>query len=519
MIEIRPIDGRFVAVAPDRRLPRWNFDRYREACDVAGARYDREAGAHVAPIERLERVERCLVTAGFVTRVDPALRAHSRGSSVPDPPRVPPAGKTPYPFQVEGIEWLRRNIEAGNHRLLADEQGTGKTMELLNACPPHRPIIVVTLAAAVGVWASPRGETRAWRPDLVTTPRTGRKLFRWPLRGELLATSFDSLPDTFSAPLAGTILIFDEVHKLKNPQTRRTKRGRALAQAVRANGGVVIGASGTPLVNKIEELREVLVGLGLPPFEWDAPCPELTAYLKTVMLRRRRVDVLPQLPTKTYREIPVLHLPAATQALCDELVRRLAAAGLDLEDATKTVELSQIESLDRALCSKIRRALAEAKIPTLLELVELHEEADDPLVVFSCHRAPVERLGRRRGWAVITGDVTSAQRKQIEEEFQAGHYRGLAMTIQAGGVALTLTRAHEAIRVDPDWTPAGNDQADDRLCRIGQGRGVIITDLVAEHLIDQHAAKVTRRKQQLINATVETAAVCGPSSVEEGLPF
>jgi hypothetical protein len=153
--------------------------------------------------------------------------------------------------------------------------------------------------------------------------------------------------------------------------------------------------------------------------------------------------------------------------------------------------------------------LSKAKIPSLVEMIEDFEEQGEPVVVFSAYRAAIDLLATRPGWAVITGDTPPAQRTQIEDDFQAGKLKGVGGTIKAAGVAITLTRAHHAIFVDREFTPGLNDQAEDRVCRIGQSRGVIIHDLVADHPLDRLLHEILAGKEATIEASVDAARVTG----------
>jgi hypothetical protein len=147
----------------------------------------------------------------------------------------------------------------------------------------------------------------------------------------------------------------------------------------------------------------------------------------------------------------------------------------------------------------------------MLEMIEQYEEGEEPLLVFSAHRAPIDVLKGRPGWRVITGDVSPEQRTEIENEFQAGRLKGIGATIQAGGVAITLTRGSHQIWVDRLWTPALNAQAEDRQIRIGQTRGVLIIHLVAEHALDRKVDGMLASKQRLISETVDRVAVAAPA--------
>jgi len=86
--------------------------------------------------------------------------------------------------------------------------------------------------------------------------------------------------------------------------------------------------------------------------------------------------------------------------------------------------------------------------------------------------------------------------------FQTGLLSGLALTIQAGGLGITLTRASHALFVDLAYTPSENSQAEDRLVRIGQkAAGVMVTRMVADHPVDRRVLEILSRKQLMIDAT------------------
>jgi SNF2 family DNA or RNA helicase len=99
------------------------------------------------------------------------------------------------------------------------------------------------------------------------------------------------------------------------------------------------------------------------------------------------------------------------------------------------------------------------------------------------------------------GGVSQKRRDEAIDAFQAGKLRGIACTIQAGGVGITLTKAHHAVFIDRTFVPGDNLQAEDRVCRIGQDRGVIISDIVCDHPIDRRVHELLRKKEKLIAAT------------------
>lgn len=538
-------------VSPRSYLSREMFDQYRARCDAAGAIFNRDIRAQLCELDQVPLLMSGLREAGFDPRVDEALAKALAARAVAARQDLSSAaerlkatqtalraqGLKLYPFQEAGVAWLAPRRAA----LLADEMGLGKTIQALLASPADSPLLVVCPAVVKGVWLK---ETIRWRPDLAPVVLKGRGSFRWPGAGELIILNYDILPPTAAEinaaagdnPLAppptrpgpppGLTLIADECHALKSRQAKRTGRFRALAKSVRDAGGRSWGLTGTPLLNRPPELWTVLENLDLalkaygswPVFcrafsgsrgwygyEWGRPQPAAAEMLKKVSLHRRRAEVLPDLPAKTRRELEVYIKDAETIELADKLLEAIRAAGVDLSCLIETSLTSRLEGVPFELLSRARKALAVAKVPALLDLVGQYEEQEEPIVVFSAHRPPVDVLAQRPGWAVITGDTRDRQR--IVELFQAGQLKGIALTIDAGGVGLTLTRASDVVFVDLDWTPALNQQAEDRVCRIGQSRGVIITRLVADHELDRRVAELLRVKEEIIVASVEASAV------------
>lgn len=420
-------------------------------------------------------------------------------------------------FQVKGAKWLR---DAEFAALLADQMGTGKSVQALMACEDN-PIIVCP-AVAKGVWAN---EVLKWRDDLVPVILDGHGMFRFPVKNEAIIVNYDILPDKFDFPSNGRYnLIPDEAHMLKSgSKTNRTRRFRALSRGVRKGLGKVYGLTGSPILNHPLDMWHILVSLGLekiafgsfPNFkrlyncerdgrgvlEWGMPTPGVKTALATVMLRRLRKDVLKELPGKIHQDIPV-KINRKTMLACDKALAALKERGISFEKAVNRTIETEDGDIGFSEISNAEMLLAVAKIPAMLEVVEQFEQNDEPLIVFSAHTAPIEALNKRKGWIGVTGSTVKGEdRFGIVERFQRGELRGLGFTIRSGGVALTMTRACHALFVDQDWVPEMNNQAEDRLDRFGQMRGVLINRLIADHYMDRLKAASMARKMQYIEGS------------------
>ena len=321
-------------------------------------------------------------------------------------------------------------------------------------------------------------------------------------------------------------LIVDEAHYCKNKDSQRTIAVRTIATQCAA----VHLLTGTPLLNSPPELWslcQLFPGQGgqyddgawdtfgswsefvamfegkknmvhgiQRGYEWKpgAATPEARERLSSVMLRRMRVDVLPDLPVKTRRIMDV----EINERELSKLVTMTENELLQFQDWSDDEVLEQCAA--GGALSTIRKELATLKLETFIGLIKEYESVEEPVIAFSYHRGPIEELGRRKGWTCITGSTSDSDRTAIVERFQRSELRGIAGTIGAMGVGVTLTRSANVMFLDRDFVPANNLQAEDRSLRIGQTRGVVVTILNATHPVDQRVAIILERKERLLEA-------------------
>jgi SWI/SNF-related matrix-associated actin-dependent regulator 1 of chromatin subfamily A len=421
-----------------------------------------------------------------------------------------------FPFQIKGASFVRNR----DRSILGDEMGTGKTVQTLAALPKDIGTIVVCPASLKFNW---RDESKKWRPDITPVVLSGRGSFRFPAAGELVIVNYDILPqDLKGIEQTDFVLVCDEVHLCKNYKAKRSKAVKILSNVAKKT----VGLTGTPLMNRPFDLFGVLSTLHLERevfggwvgflrafngyknqwggYTFGAVSPAVPELLRRVMLRRRREEVLPDLPRKSYTTITVDGVSKSLKNKLDEIYDEVEL----LLDAN---ELPPFE-----MFAEIRASLAESRIEAMLEMVESHEDQDIPLVVFSAHRLPIDTLAEREGWATITGSTKPEERQNIVRRFQAGELKGIGLTIAAGGVGLTLTRSWKALFVDLDWTPALNAQAEDRICRIGQTKPCEIVRMVSDHILDRHIHKLIAEKIDLFANAIDKGIVPVKLNATEG---
>jgi hypothetical protein len=355
---------------------------------------------------------------------------------------------------------------------------------------------------------------------VVTDDNAGELLDAQKLHAKLSAQlARNRLRKPVGKPPCKVLAVADEAHYVENNKAQRTVRWRFIAtKATR-----VYALTGTPVESEPLKLNGLLTSARCNPFTWtsfrehfnafdgqwggvdflrDKPLPGSTAkgpvsvapgtneLLRKFMLRRTKEQVLKELPPKIYSEIPV------------ELSKKLIAELDDInEKARPYLERGELPPFE--MMSVVRKALAVASIDAMTETVEIYENANEPLLVFSAHRSPIAVLEKRKDWFAITGDVSDKRRGQIEDAFQRGEGLGVGLT-SAGVTSLTLTRASHILQVDPFWTVKENDQAIGRADRMGQRNAVHVMRLVPEHPLTRHVADLLHSKSAFVDAVLTT---------------
>lgn len=411
-----------------------------------------------------------------------------------------------YPYQQVGAKFLAER----KYALLADEPGLGKTAQAIAACRKHNARFVTVVCPASAV--------ENWRREFVRF---------WPGHHYVFVRSYDRITRTGFPHKTVGHLILDESHYLKSRKAKRTK-------AIFGKGGLAHKAervyclSGTPAPNHPAEVWPMLHALapdtikgrnGKPRDYWSfvrrycetrsngfgevivggKNLAELKANLEPFMLRRKKADVLTDLPPIVFDEVP----------LSSEAARK-ALRQVEDTDEGKALAKALADGVDglgklAGHFATLRRLTGVAKAPAVAEM--LKDEIEGGLrkvVVFAHHTAVLQALeaaftGAGIKCVGISGATPAGRRQAMVDTFQTDpEYKVFLGQITAAGTAITLTAASDVVFAESSWVPADNSQAAMRCHRIGQTRGVLVRFATLAGSIDERVQRAVARKTATI---------------------
>ncbi len=527
---------------------RWNPTRrtwWTDKADVAAKLAQGDAAA-VAAIN----AERAAAHQRTVAAVE-ASKATDANVDIPVP-----HGLAYLPYQKAGIAYAldRKNV------LIGDQMGLGKTIQaigVINADVSIKNVLIVCPASLKLNWER---ETVKWLARPLST-----SIANGAFKGtDVVIVNYEQLGKHRAAIDARQwdLLISDECHYVKNPKAQRTalllgkwdKDPSKCVEPIQARRRVFL--SGTPMINRPIELWPILHsidpwGLGKNKmafaqrycdahnngYGWDftgaSNLGELQIKLRaSVMVRRLKDDVLKELPAKRRQVIPFQPQDAATRAL----IERENAIGRGVEAARKALEAStnpadyeravaMLEEAQKVAFTEmaaVRRDVAIAKLPQVIEHVGDTLENVDKLIVFAHHLDVLKALKDAFGNAavVLTGETPLPARQAAVDAFQTNPaIKVFVASIKAAGVGITLTAASTVLFAELDWTPGGMSQAEDRAHRIGQLNSVLVQHLVLDGSFDQRMAETIVEKQAVLDAGLDNAvAIQAPKPLQAPVP-
>ena len=435
-----------------------------------------------------------------------------------------PEGLELFPFQKVAVAFA----EASDGRcLIGDEMGIGKTISAIGyaaANPEMRPAIVVCPANVKYNWVK---EVSKWLPsEDVYAIAKGKDEVRsadWiVINYDLVTKKLDEL-----RAVNAQLIVLDEVHYLKNRGSKNNPVKRTVSTLELAKYiPQILALSGTAISSRPSEFFNTLNLIRPAQFSsfwnfaqrycdpwhngyaWNfdgaSNIKELNGLTRDMCIRRLKKEVLPELPPKRRTFLPI-HLDRKERRPYDlaqeEWDRRIDDYYLNNQPMPQGMMLNMLNDL-RHICGRIKVKYASEWIQ------EYNEQTGRPIVVFTHHRDVMNNLGMRLkdGLVVdtISGDVSSKQRQEIVDNFQDNEIDVLICNTIAAKEGITLTAADTVLFLEREWVPTDEEQAEDRVYRIGQeSDSVHAVYISCAGTIDEHFDRVVESKRKVVKAVLD----------------
>ena len=458
--------------------------------------------------------------------------------STPSSPDITGMKVTLRPYQEIGLQWLWFLYCHGLSGLLCDDMGLGKTLQAMALIAAVRNreadrkthFLVVCPTSVIFHWED---KLKQFFPQLRVCTFYGidRSLHDFQEEHDIFLTSYGVWRNDIEAlnkvPFA--LAIFDEVQVAKNHRSRLHKA------LLHVDAKCRVGLTGTPIENHLRELK-ALFDLVLPtympaeegyrqlfikPIEKEQNLEKrhlLHRFIKPFVLRRRKEDVLEDLPEKN-EEVAHCALTPEQENIYQEVLSGGREAIIhELEDESQPIPYMHVF----AILSKLKQVCnhpavyykdaknyekySSGKWELFCELLQEARESGQKVVIFTQYLMQIDILEKyledqKIGYAGIRG--STVKRGEEVGRFQNDpQCEVFIASLQAAGLGIELTAASVVIHYDRWWNAARENQATDRVHRSGQTKGVQVFKLVTKGTFEDRIDELISSKGQLMEDIV-----------------
>ncbi|MGB3401495.1 MAG: DEAD/DEAH box helicase [Microcoleaceae cyanobacterium] len=453
------------------------------------------------------------------------------------------------PYQARGVSWLSFLEQWGLGACLADDMGLGKTIQLIafllylkEQKSLERPILLVCPTSVLGNWER---EVKRFSPSLKVKVHhgdkreKGKKLTQMAEKQDIIVTSYAlsyrDEKDIKSVNWQGIVL--DEAQNIKNPDAKQSKAIRNLEADFK------IALTGTPVENRLSELWSIMEFLnpgylGQKQFfqrRFAIPIEKygdtdslqtLRSLVQPFILRRLKTDkdIIQDLPEKQENAVfcalsteqASLYQQFVDQSLAEiDSAEGIQRRGMILALLTKLKQLCNHPILLNGKASKTssKKSLSvqhSGKLKRLNEMLEEVIDEGDRALIFTQFAEwgkllqPYLEQQLNRKVLFLYGATRKNKREEMVDQFQHDPQGPpiFILSLKAGGVGLNLTRANHVFHFDRWWNPAVENQATDRVFRIGQTRNVQVHKFVCTGTLEEKIHDLIESKKALAEQVV-----------------
>jgi SNF2 family DNA or RNA helicase len=508
----------------------------------------REHGGETPEMSIQELLQRTATDDAFEVDRDDALaamldRLHDRSRLEPIAD-LPQLNASLRDYQKRGVAWLRFLEQLGLNGCLADDMGLGKTMQVIARLVQEReaddglaPTLLIAPTSVLGNWHK---EIEKFAPHLKTLVHHGpgrerdeQAFRRLAADKAMVITSYAlaRLDQKLFSALDWHRVVLDEAQNIKNPKAAQTRA------VLKLKAGRRLALTGTPVENRLTDLWSIFnfVNPGYLDTQtrfrkrFELPVqrdndPVQTATLKRLVepfiLRRVKTDkaIIKDLPDKV-EALQYCNLSKEQAALYESVVRDVERQ-LEEKDGIERqgLMLSTLMKL-KQICNHPAQFLQDGsaftaershKLERLEEMLEEVVAEGDSVLIFSQFTEVGSQLEKllRQGPGYNTyylhGGTSRGRREAMIEAFQDPQTEPsiFVLSLKAGGVGVTLTKANHVFHFDRWWNPAVEDQASDRAFRIGQEKNVFVHKFVTLGTLEERINDMIEEKKALAGAIV-----------------
>ncbi len=405
-------------------------------------------------------------------------------------------------YQEWGVKYMLHQKRV----LLGDEMGLGKTVQAIAAMVSLRNtgahhFVVVCPASVITNWCREIQKMSDLSVTRIHGANRADALQYWKENGGVAVTTYETTEHfTLSEKYRFSTLIVDEAHYIKNADAQRSKNVKNICR----HAENIIFMTGTALENKVSEMVSLIdilspaVASSVRGMEFLASAPEFREKIAPVYYRRRREDVLTELP---------------------ELIENTDWCTMSKEEEKEynAAVMSGNFASARRVSWNISDLKNSSKANRLLEIVEDAQEDGRKIIVFSFFLDTIDKITKLLGekcMEPINGSVHPQRRQEIIDEFdKAPAGSVLAAQIQSGGTGLNIQSASVVVLCEPQFKPSIENQAISRAYRMGQTRNVLVHRLLCDETVDERISELLQNKQEIFDAFADESAV-GTESLE-----
>lgn len=442
------------------------------------------------------------------------------------------------PYQKIGYSWLVQNIKYNFGCILADDMGLGKTVQVLSAILHFKeinsfetePSLIIVPPTLISNWEN---EIKKFTPELTYYIYHGSNR-TFPFEDyDIILTSYGIIRSDLDMFLDKEwfICVIDEAQNIKNPSTQQTKAIKSVPALNK------IALTGTPIENKLTDYWSIFdfVNKGylssldnfkanyvmrIERLEETKTLEKFKTITKPFVLRRLKTDdnIKDELPDKIINDI-YCTLTNKQIKLYNAIMDGIFE---DLEGKTgierRGIILNIITGLKQAcnhpaqfLRSDNPKIKESGKMELLITILENILDMDEKVIIFTQYAQMggiIQKLVSKKlktDVLFLHGSLTQTKRTEVISTFQENEdCKILVATLKTGGVGLNLTAAQNVIHYDLWWNPAIENQATDRVHRIGQKSDVMVYRFITKGTLEEVIDEMSKNKLNLAEKAISS---------------